>query len=538
MYQALYRQYRPLRFDDVAGQEHITRVLRNQIIRGLSGHAYLFTGTRGTGKTTCARILARAVNCEHPQDGNPCNECEACRSILNESALDVTEQDAASNNSVDDIRTLLSEAAFPPVALKKRVYIIDEVHMLSKSAFNALLKTLEEPPEHVLFILATTELNKVPATILSRCQRFDFRRVDADVIAQNLRRISDAAGIGITDGALALIARMGDGSVRDAQSLLERCRSLGGQLDEAAVTQALGLSGTQSALELIRALARGDAGEALHMLDDRAREGRDMRALLDELTAGLRDLLIWQCTQDAGLLRTDSPQEALEELAGMMSAARTASMIGTVQEAQNRMQPAASGRTDAELALIRAASSANTPQSAGAMSASAAAVPDALLQRLAALENAVRNLPAGGKAGAKASGEEKAVPQKAEAPKKQEKPADAAPGQPGTQDLLPQELKTRLSAAVIDALGPIKASFFDTMPLYWDGKTLSAVHEGMSKAMLTYDLLPAIETAVRTALGEGARFAFCDKAPGKGGADDAAGFDEIMNQMKEWDKQG
>ena len=336
MYQALYRQYRPLRFDAVYGQEHVTRVLQNQLTRGLTGHAYLFTGTRGIGKTTCARILARAVNCEHPDGGNPCNECAACRSILNESALDVSEIDAASNTGVDNIRSLLAEAAFPPVALKKRVYIIDEVHMLSLGAFNALLKTLEEPPEHVLFILATTELHKVPATILSRCQRFDFRRVDAEVIARNLREVSDAAGIDITDGALALIARLGDGSVRDAQSLLERCRSAEGTLDEETVTRTLGLPGTEASLELAGALARGDAGSALRMLDERARQGSDLRAVLEELAGVLRDVLIWQSTRDAGLLRTGCPQDSLGTLADAVTPERAAFMISAVRDAQNR----------------------------------------------------------------------------------------------------------------------------------------------------------------------------------------------------------
>ena len=535
MYQALYRQYRPLRFDAVYGQEHITRVLQNQLTRGLTGHAYLFTGTRGTGKTTCARILARAVNCEHPDGGNPCNECAACRSILNESALDVSEIDAASNTGVDNIRSLLAEAAFPPVALKKRVYIIDEVHMLSIGAFNALLKTLEEPPEHVLFILATTELHKVPATILSRCQRFDFRRVDTEIIAQNLRAVSDAAGIDITDGALALIARLGDGSVRDAQSLLERCRSAEGTLDEAAVTRALGLPGTEASLELAEALARGDVGAALRALDGRARQGSDLRAVLEELSGVLRDVLIWQCTHDAGLLRTGCAPEALDALAGAMSAGRTASMISEVQEGQSRMQRAGSGRTEAELALIRAASA----QGAGAAgTAPASAVPDDVLQRLAALEHAMKNAPAAPAAAAAAPAApapEAAAAAPEAAPAKPK--AKAAPEGPETQSTLPQDLKTQLSGAILEELGAPKAVFFDLMPLYWDGKTLSGVHEGLSKDMLTYDLLPSIEKAVRRVLGDGARFVFADKPPEKKEQADTAGFDEIMNAKKEWDQR-
>ena len=216
MYQALYRKWRPQTFADVIGQQHVTDTLRAQLQSGRLSHAYLFTGTRGTGKTTCAKILARAVNCEHPGNGDPCNECAACRGILDGSVLDVTEIDAASNNGVDNIRDLRDETRYTPAQVKKRVFIIDEVHMLSIGAFNALLKTLEEPPEHVLFILATTELHKVPATILSRCQRFDFRRIGAEDIARRLLDVAAGEGIELTEGAARLIARLADGAMRDA----------------------------------------------------------------------------------------------------------------------------------------------------------------------------------------------------------------------------------------------------------------------------------------------------------------------------------
>ena len=228
---ALYRKWRPLTFDDVFGQEHVTTALRNQVAAGRTSHAYLFTGTRGTGKTSCAKILARAVCCENPVNGSPCNQCAACRSILEDSALDVSEIDAASNNGVDNIRDIREEAAFSPTALTKRVYIIDEVHMLSAGAFNALLKTLEEPPEHVLFILATTEIHKVPATILSRCQRYDFRRIPPEIIAARLNQIASEEGFTLSSPAATLLARLGDGSMRDAISLLDRSVSADGNID-------------------------------------------------------------------------------------------------------------------------------------------------------------------------------------------------------------------------------------------------------------------------------------------------------------------
>ena len=222
MYQALYRKWRPRTFDEVIGQQHITETLKNQVKSGRLSHAYLFIGTRGTGKTTCARILARAVNCEHPVDGNPCGVCPACRGILEGSVLDVVELDAASNNSVDNVRALREEAVFSPASVKKRVYIVDEVHMLSTSAFNALLKILEEPPEHLMFILATTELQKVPATILSRCQRHSFKRIEAPTIARYLETIALKEGFTLTSDAAELIARLAEGGVRDALSLLDQ----------------------------------------------------------------------------------------------------------------------------------------------------------------------------------------------------------------------------------------------------------------------------------------------------------------------------
>jgi DNA polymerase III subunit gamma/tau len=248
-YTALYRKFRPQNFEDVKGQEHIVTTLKNQIKADRIGHAYLFCGTRGTGKTTIAKILAKAVNCEHPVDGSPCNECATCRAINEGTSMNVIEIDAASNNGVDNIRDLRDETRYTPAQVRKRVFIIDEVHMLSIGAFNALLKTLEEPPEHVLFILATTELHKVPATILSRCQRFDFRRIGAEDISRRLLDVAAGEGIELTEGAARLIARLADGAMRDALSMLDRAAAAGA-VDEKTVTAALGVMGQDDGIRL------------------------------------------------------------------------------------------------------------------------------------------------------------------------------------------------------------------------------------------------------------------------------------------------
>ena len=278
IYQALYRKYRPRTFDEVCGQEHITETLKAQVASGRLSHAYLFVGTRGTGKTTCAKILAKAVNCLHPVNGDPCGECAACRGIDEGSVLDVVEIDAASNNGVENVRALRDEAVFSPASVKKRVYIIDEVHMLSTAAFNALLKILEEPPEHLMFILATTELRKVPGTILSRCQRYSFRRLDADVIAKRLNYIAARAGFKLTEGGSALIARLADGGMRDAISLLDQC-SGAPVIDEDAITESLGLAGGRRTAELLSAAARHDAKSALDAFAALWRDGKAALAL-------------------------------------------------------------------------------------------------------------------------------------------------------------------------------------------------------------------------------------------------------------------
>ena len=256
IYQALYRKYRSRTFDEVCGQEQVTETLKAQVASGRLSHAYLFIGTRGTGKTSCAKILAKAVNCEHPVNGNPCCQCAACRGIDDGTVLDVVEIDAASNNGVDQVRALRDEAVYTPAAVRKRVYIVDEVHMLSTPAFNALLKILEEPPEHLMFILATTELHKVPATIKSRCQQFSFKRILPGQIAQRLEYVAGQEGIDLTPEGAALLARLADGGLRDALSLLDQCSGGGQQVDEQAVLDTLGLAGNLETARLMELAAR------------------------------------------------------------------------------------------------------------------------------------------------------------------------------------------------------------------------------------------------------------------------------------------
>ena len=284
MYQALYRKWRPKAFADVIGQEHITETLRRQVAEGRTSHAYLFTGTRGTGKTTCAKILAKAVNCEAPVDGDPCGKCPSCVGIDSGGFLDVLELDAASNNGVDQVRALRDEAVYSPANVKKRVYIVDEVHMLSTAAFNALLKILEEPPEHLMFILATTELHKVPATILSRCQRFSFRRIRPEDAARRLSYVAEQESIDLRPDGAELLSRLADGALRDGLSLLDQCAAAGGTIDAAAVLDVLGLAGNLQTARLMELILSRDAQEALLLLDELYKGGKDMGAVLSELS--------------------------------------------------------------------------------------------------------------------------------------------------------------------------------------------------------------------------------------------------------------
>ena len=305
-YTALYRKFRPTTFADVVGQEHITRTLRNQIMADRVGHAYLFNGGRGTGKTSSAKILARAINCLNPKDGEPCNECEICRGALNGSLTDIVEMDAASNNSVEDIRSIREEVNFLPTKAKYRVYIIDEVHMLSPGAFNALLKTLEEPPEHVKFILATTEPQKLPATILSRCQRFDFKRISNEDIIKRLKVVCNESNIEITDSALNIIAVLSEGAMRDALSILERCIQDGeNKIDEDKIKDLVGIPKISFVNSITEAIIDYDIDKALKSMDDILNEGKDLNNFLWEIIKYIKDILIYKSSKKADLYSED-----------------------------------------------------------------------------------------------------------------------------------------------------------------------------------------------------------------------------------------
>ena len=355
MYQALYRKWRPKTFADVTGQAHITETLQKQVAEGRTSHAYLFTGTRGTGKTTCAKILAKAVNCEHPVDGNPCCARPSCLGIENGSFLDVLELDAASNNGVDQVRALREEAVYTPSVLKKRVYIIDEVHMLSIAAFNALLKILEEPPEHLLFILATTELHKVPATILSRCQRFSFKRLLPRDIQQQLLHIAQAEQIDLSPDGAELLARMANGAMRDALSLLDQCRAVEGAIDNAAVLEVLGLAGATQTVKLMRCVLERRTGDALALFDQLYRGGKDVAALLSELSDLCRDMTILRAAPDGGsaLLTGLYDRKTLAGLAGDLPMTRFLYLTETLQQCCAALPDSIRPRTDAELCLLK-----------------------------------------------------------------------------------------------------------------------------------------------------------------------------------------
>ncbi len=379
VYQALYRKYRPRTFSEVVGQQHITETLQRQVADGQVGHAYLFTGTRGTGKTTCARILAKAVNCQHPVDGAPCNECPACRGIDDGSLLDVTELDAASNGSVSDARSLREEAIYPPSVLSKRVYIIDEVHMLSKDAFNALLKIMEEPPAHLMFILATTEIQKVPATILSRCQRFSFKRILPHDMERQLLKVAQAESIDLTPDGAELLSRMANGALRDALSLLDQCRAAGDVVDARAVLDTLGLAGSTQTLQMMRLLLARRSGDALALLDQLYRGGKDSTALLGELSDLCRDMTVIKAAPEGGaaLLSGIYDRKTLADMTADTPMRRLLYMTDTIQRTAAALPGSIRQRTDAELCLLRLCDESLSGD-AGALDGRISALEDAL----------------------------------------------------------------------------------------------------------------------------------------------------------------
>ncbi len=355
VYQALYRKYRSRTFDEVVGQEQVTVTLKNEIASGRIGHAFLFTGSRGTGKTTCSRIIAKAVNCPNQKDGNPCGVCELCRGIDEGSVLDVVEIDAASNNGVDDIRQLREEAAFTPSQAKFRVYIIDETHMLSTAAFNALLKILEEPPEHVIFILATTEVHKVPATILSRCQRFDFKRIKPEVIKEHLLAVSAQEGIELEEDAALLIARLADGGMRDALSLLDVCRSTAAHVSSEVVTQAAGLAMQDCLFDIANAVLEQQLAQMLQVMETMHQASIDFEKMCVQLISHYRGLMMAKALRNPEDVVPNLPQDMarLKEQAANYSMPQIVYCLTVLQDTLSRMNKTSQPRTELEMALIR-----------------------------------------------------------------------------------------------------------------------------------------------------------------------------------------
>lgn len=348
MYQALYRKWRPKTFDDVVGQNHVTETLKNEIISGRISHAYLFTGSRGTGKTSCAKILAKAINCLSPQNGNPCGQCDICQAIENKSVLDIAEIDAASNNGVENIRSMREEVVFSPTKSKYRVYIVDEVHMLSVGAFNAFLKILEEPPPHVVFILATTEIHKLPATIISRCQRFDFYRISPENISQRIKYICENENIEIDNESANLISVCADGAMRDALSILDQCVNIcHGKIDASSAKKILGISGTEYLSEIYNNIKQGNSKECIKIIDKMYSESKSMIRLCEEITEYFRSLMVFKVTErDENSLFKDIDISELNLDKILFS-------LDVLQESYKNMVAGVNNKIEMEIALVK-----------------------------------------------------------------------------------------------------------------------------------------------------------------------------------------
>lgn len=409
MYQVLYRKYRPKVFSDVYGQDHVTSTLKNEIKNGRVSHAYLFTGSRGTGKTTCAKILAKAVNCEHNVDGEPCNECEVCKGLDNGSIYDVVEIDAASNNGVDNIRELRDETNYAPSRGKYRVYIIDEVHMLSTGAFNALLKTLEEPPAHVIFILATTEVHKLPATILSRCQRFDFKRIQPETMAVRLKEVAGLEGLNLDDDAAVLIARIADGALRDGLSILDQCASRSKEINSDLVSEVAGLAGREAMYKLSDCIANSDSNTAMSIISDLYQNSFDMERLCVEMINHFRNFLVAKTVRKSRelIICTDDEYNTILEASKEFTVESIVFALDLFQNTLVTIKGGASARIEVEMAFIKLCE----PK----MDESIAS----LLDRVSKLENAI-------KSGVKVQPTQTAIP----APKEEYVPKEEPKPQP------------------------------------------------------------------------------------------------------------
>ena len=502
MHQALYRKWRPSTFEDVVGQEHITQVLKYEIEQGSFSHAYLFCGSRGTGKTTCAKILAKAVNCEAPVNGSPCGKCPSCRNIESGAATDVLEMDAASNNGVDNIRDIRDEVVYTPSEMKYRVYIVDEVHMLSGSAFNALLKTLEEPPEHVIFILATTELQKLPATIISRCQRFDFRRITIPVLTERLMKIADAEGFNVDGEAARLIARLAQGGMRDAISLLDLCSGTNKDITVSVVEECSGITGRDTMIRTVRAIADKNYELLFDTIAEVISSSKDLSVFWQDLISVYRDLLVIKTTANAKkyLDLTDAETDELVSLASLFTKETLLSHSKMLDNSYYTMQRGgASKRMIAEMALVRMCDESLDTSS------------EALLSRLSRLEDQIRaasfGVPVTPVEVTEIKEEKKPAPRKKEekvAPIT-DKPERSVPATSETGKPKLRPIRCKMEVAEKLALTNVPASsFFKSAKVYEsdDGKVIVRLSNDFAVDMLTKaPIKSALIASLSSALG-------------------------------------
>lgn len=494
VYEALYRKWRPQTFDDIVAQPHITTTLKNQIMHEKTAHAYLFTGSRGTGKTTSARILAKAMNCLNPQNGNPCLQCEICQDAERGALTDLIEIDGASNNGVEEVRTLRDNAAFLPVRCKYKVYIIDEVHMLSSGAFNALLKIIEEPPAYVKFMFATTEIHKVPATILSRCQRFDFRRIQPADIAGRMQYIASQESFTITDAAAHRIALLADGGMRDALSLLDQCAAVSDQIETSVVEEAIGVASTESVFEILRAVAAKNAAAALGRIDQLYQQSKDMTRFADEISQQLRSLMLLKTApKDTALLGVMPDTLAqLQEIAELFTMGGILHALTAVRQCCDRMSRTGNRRMELEMTLIRLCTE---PQQAEG--GDLKALSDRIAQLEKQLEQALRNgVPA--------------APQNPRMQRSQTAPARSAPAQNLQVEAQPDTAKyksVRNWATVLeefDKINPSVSGLLQDSKAYTsdeDGIMLMIVKNKLFKQLFTSQDAATLGTAAQKVLG-------------------------------------
>ncbi|MGN0521978.1 MAG: DNA polymerase III subunit gamma/tau [Eubacterium sp.] len=445
MYQVLYRKYRPKVFSDVYGQDHVTSTLINEIKENRIAHAYLFTGSRGTGKTTCAKILAKAVNCENSVDGEPCNECEVCKGLDSGAIYDVVEIDAASNNGVDNIRDLREEANYTPTRGKYRVYIIDEVHMLSTGAFNALLKTLEEPPAHVIFILATTEVHKLPATILSRCQRFDFKRIQPETMSIRLKEVAALENMELDDDAAVLIARIADGALRDGLSILDQCAGRSRHIDSKLVSEVAGLAGREALYQLSDCICTNDTSKAIDIISQLYQNSYDMERLCVEMINHFRNFLVVKTVKKSrGLIVcTDDEYEAIVNSANNFTLENVIYALDLFQETLTKIKTGAAARIEIEMSFIKLCEPKLDIST------------DAILDRVSKLERAIKN-------GVNIINSSPSFAQEAPSQQTVDKPSDVKPAQ--KEEIEPQEERLRESAEALISNSGIKAEEPDIVP--------------------------------------------------------------------------